>query len=446
MRSRSARRSPIVCTSDRVTRCASRPNRRTRSTRILDGAVDVGPPAGPAIVLRIVGVQRRPLDLGDRAAIGGFLVLSPAFNSTYAGRVGRYGSYLRIRTDAGARGVAPVIAASRRIFGKPLFSAQALNIETKGAGDAIDVLALALWIFAAATAFGGVVAIAIVLSRELDELRDQQDVLTALGLTRTQRIAVGGASAVPVAIGGALLAVLGAIAASPSFPFGVARRADPDVGTHVDLIVTVFGVLAVVGVVTAIAVVAAVRSTRQTSVDAAPRPDHPPRSTVAQVAAERGLAPSVVNGVRMAFQRGGGRTSVPVRSALVGAVVGVLGITAVLVFSASLQQLVATPPRLRVDLGLPDSGHDVQRAVRKQRPTGWPTNPACALSPSSASRTCRSTATPSAGLSFRTSPAAASVRACSRARAAGSARGRARDVDDARAREGHRRHDPRAST
>jgi hypothetical protein len=309
---------------------------------ILDGAVNVGPPAGPVIVLQIVGVQRRPLDLGDRAAIGGFLVLSPAFDSTYAGRVGRYGSYLRIRTDAGTRDVAPVIAASRRIFGKPLFSAQALNIETKGAGDAIDVLALALWIFAAATAFGGVVAIAIVLSRELDELRDQQDVLTALGLTRTQRMAVCGAPAAPVAIGGGLLAVFGAIAASPLFPFGVARRADPDVGIHVDLIVTVLGVVAVVGVVMVVAIVAAVRATRRTSADAArSRPSG--RSTVAQLAAERGLAPPVVNGVRMAFQRGGDRTSVPVRSALMGAVVGVLGITAVMVFSASLQQLVATP-------------------------------------------------------------------------------------------------------
>ena len=45
----------------------------------------------------------------------------------------------------------------------------------------------------------------------------------------------------------------------------------------------------------------------------------------------------------MAFRRGRGPTAVPVRSALLGAVFGVLGVTAVLTFSSSLSHLVATP-------------------------------------------------------------------------------------------------------
>ena len=45
----------------------------------------------------------------------------------------------------------------------------------------------------------------------------------------------------------------------------------------------------------------------------------------------------------MALEVGKGRRAVPVRSAFVGSVVGVLGVTAVLVFASSLSHLVATP-------------------------------------------------------------------------------------------------------
>ena len=44
------------------------------------------PPDGPRIRLRIVGIVRRPLDLGDRGAVGGVLVLTPAFNQKYENR------------------------------------------------------------------------------------------------------------------------------------------------------------------------------------------------------------------------------------------------------------------------------------------------------------------------------------------------------------------------
>jgi len=47
----------------------------------------------------------------------------------------------------------------------------------------------------------------------------------------------------------------------------------------------------------------------------------------------------------MALEPGRGRTAVPVRTAFVGAALGVLGVTAVLVFSASVDHLAATPGR-----------------------------------------------------------------------------------------------------
>ena len=52
--------------------------------------------------LRVVGIVRRPLDLGDRGASGGVLILMPAFNRAYGNRIGSWsGAVLRVRTRAG---------------------------------------------------------------------------------------------------------------------------------------------------------------------------------------------------------------------------------------------------------------------------------------------------------------------------------------------------------
>ena len=53
----------------------------------------------------------------------------------------------------------------------------------------------------------------------------------------------------------------------------------------------------------------------------------------------------MTNGLRMALERGRGRDAVPVRSAALGAVVGVIGVTAVLVFTNSLQRPRTRPAR-----------------------------------------------------------------------------------------------------
>ena len=69
--------------------------------------------------------------------------------------------------------------------------------------------------------------------------------------------------AVSIALfGGVLIACAGAIAASPLYPLGVARRADPDVGLHGDLTVLAVGAAALVITVTAIAFGAAIHATR----------------------------------------------------------------------------------------------------------------------------------------------------------------------------------------
>jgi hypothetical protein len=64
---------------------------------------------------------------------------------------------------------------------------------------------------------------------------------------------------------------------------------------------------------------------------------------VVAAASRAGLTPVTTTGVRMAVEPGRGPSTVPVRSAIFGAVFGVLGVVAVLVFASSLDHLVTTP-------------------------------------------------------------------------------------------------------
>src|SRR5207302_7545190 len=58
-------------------------------------------PAGPNVRLNVVGIVRRPVDVGETAAQGGFIVLTPGFNRAYVDRIGSFGVLLNVRTAHG---------------------------------------------------------------------------------------------------------------------------------------------------------------------------------------------------------------------------------------------------------------------------------------------------------------------------------------------------------
>src|SRR5439155_5450510 len=66
-------------------------------------------------------------------------------------------------------------------------------------------------------------------------------------------------------------------------------------------------------------------------------------SVVAEALARPAAAPPVATGVRLALEPGRGRTAVPVRSTIAGAVVGVAALATALAFTASLDHLLGTP-------------------------------------------------------------------------------------------------------
>ncbi len=301
-----------------------------------------GAPEGPRVRWTIVGIVRRPLDLGDLAQTGGVIVLTPAFDRMYRDRIGTLLTVLRVRTRHGAADVATVAATARAMFGgSQFFKVSDVAIESHGASDAINVITLALWILCSVAAVAGLVTIAIVVSRDITQTQTDHATLRALGLTRRGRAAANGPRLLILTIGGAVIAVALSVAASPLFPVGIARRADPDPGLHLDWLVLGVGTLALIAVTLVTGGFASMR-------DASQLPDRSrvdrarTRPTLADRAAAS-LKPTVANGLRMALHAGRGDDAVPVRSALIGAAFGAAGITAVLIFGANLHHLAVTP-------------------------------------------------------------------------------------------------------
>jgi hypothetical protein len=149
---------------------------------------------------------------------------------------------------------------------------------------------------------------------------------------------------------------------------GLARRAELHPGVAADLAVLALGALTVVVLVAAGAAVPAWRASRAPAttlgvVEPAGRP-----SRLAGALAAAGFPPSVVGGVRLAFEPGRGRTAVPVRAAIAGAAAAVCALTAAGVVGASLARLVATPAAYGwtwdVSVGGFASAPEVQRAAK----------------------------------------------------------------------------------
>ncbi len=138
---------------------------------------------GPEVTLRVVGIVRRPLDLGGRGAAGGVVVPTAAFVAKYRDRIGSFaGSLLRIRTAPGAADLRQVTRAAKKIFGtSPVYSVQSLNIEGQGAQNAIDVTTVGLYLAAAVAALTGLVGTGIALSREIGLADADQPTLRAPG-------------------------------------------------------------------------------------------------------------------------------------------------------------------------------------------------------------------------------------------------------------------------
>ncbi|PZS25143.1 MAG: hypothetical protein DLM58_23035 [Pseudonocardiales bacterium] len=164
--------------------------------------------------------------------------------------------------------------------------------------------------------------------------------LRAVGITPRQTLTAAATAPVFAGVLGALLGVTGAYLVSQYFPIGTAQIGEPSPGFSADWLVFAPGLVLVPLLAGGGAAAAA-----WLSLAAARRGNAARKSTVAGVAARWGLPVPVVVGTRFALEPGRGRTAVPVRPALIGAVTGVLGILGAFTFSHGVSDVVTHPQR-----------------------------------------------------------------------------------------------------
>jgi hypothetical protein len=159
---------------------------------------------------------------------------------------------------------------------------------------------------------------------------------------------------VAAATGGAL-GVAGAIVASRWTPIAGASYYEPHPGISAD-----WQILGPGWALAVVLVTAGAAATAALTLAAQRRQTIARRSGVAAAAASAGLPIPVVVGSRFALEAGRGRSSVPVRPAVVGVVVGVLGVLAAFTFSAGVSDAAANPARFgqtwQVDTFLGEDG------------------------------------------------------------------------------------------
>jgi hypothetical protein len=330
----------------------------------------LGDPEGPRLKMRVVGVVRNGADVASgsgRSGVSIGMLFTPAFLPRYGDRVGVGSISHLVRfadvPDARSR----FTDAVRRAYQGRVQPGLDVTQEEQVQDDAISVITVALVALGLVVTIAGGVWIVAAVARQQRLVAGDLDVLRMMGATRGQRVttAVGGVA--PGVVAGVVLAPIVAVALSPLFPVGLARRFDPDAGVHADLLVLSAAALALLVVVGLAATLSAVRLVNGTA-----RGRRGPAPLAGALVAAGGfdglggsggrrglggtgalelsgragrlLGPAPAAGVRFALSSPRNR-SVPVRPALLGAIIGVVGLVAVAVVGTSLDRLVDTPAR-----------------------------------------------------------------------------------------------------
>ncbi|MBO3746692.1 FtsX-like permease family protein [Streptosporangiaceae bacterium NEAU-GS5] len=318
----------------------------------------VSRPTGPVVHARIVGLIRSPYFTdppGDETILLPSPGLFQRYRANFLGLEHRIFSAGLVRlTDPSPAGV----AAFRKVVGAQPWggrtklddlSAGRRHINQLLAYEASALLALALAAFAAA-----VLMTAQFVARLAGASLADLGTLRASGLTPRLSVAAAALPPVMATAVGAVAGGVGAAVASLWMPVGGAASFEPRPGLDVDWTVLAPGVVAP-------PLLVALGAAMYALVAAGRTPTVPARSAVTALARRLSLPVPVLTGLRFALERGHGRTVLPVRSALLGAVAGVLGVLAAFTFSTGVSDSVAEPARFGQShdflLFVGDNGH-----------------------------------------------------------------------------------------
>lgn len=290
---------------------------------------DFPEPTGPSVTLDVVGIVRDPADVAANETDLAITILTPAFAEQHQDEIGVMAEMALVALRSGDE-LGSFTAAVRALDPN-------LEIEKMGGGaggplrSTLDVIASSLLLLAAVIAAVGGVVLAQVFHRRALTQRGERELLAALGASRRDVLVGAAAPGLIAAAVGAMGAVVVAVGASPLFPIGIARTAEPDPGVDVDRFVLLVGTAILVVVVTALQVGAELVARRTIT--------RRQRSTGLMAPLAASASPVVTAGLLL--PRGGGGGSQ--RSARGALALGLAGVVAAVTFATSLDELLTTP-------------------------------------------------------------------------------------------------------
>jgi ABC-type lipoprotein release transport system permease subunit len=292
---------------------------------------------------RVAGIDAAAAEFPPQTDTGPDAVwATPAFWRTHRTEVSETFPQAVLRLRHGSADVTAVQRELTRLAHGKIPGGTPLAPQLANTEHSIHLQAVALWLLAAFLGASGVLVLGQTLARLSFTESSDYATLRALGTSRGQLMAIGVGRAAAIGTAAAGLAVAFAFALSPLLPVGLAGVAEPHPGLSADGWVLAIGGLAAVLITV---VCAAPSAWRAAASDFAPGavPVLPARSRpIISLAKGIGSAPQMM-GIGLALQPGAGRTALPVRTTIAGAVIGVTALCAAMVFSASLGHLLATP-------------------------------------------------------------------------------------------------------
>ncbi len=219
-----------------------------------------------------------------------------------------------------------------------LYDTSAIEAEAQ---RAIRPEAIALAVFGVIAGLAALIIGAQAVSRQLQAGSGDAEILRALGAGPAASAAEGLLGILGAVTAGALLAAGVAVSLSPFSLFGPVRQVEPGRGIYLDAAVLGLGAGVLVCVLGGVAAVICYRQAPHRTAARGQAPQR--RSAVVRAALAAGLPAAAVAGLRFALEPGRGRTAVPVRSVIAGAVLAVVVSAATATFGASLNSLVSHP-------------------------------------------------------------------------------------------------------
>jgi FtsX-like permease family len=299
-----------------------------------------GPALGARVDIHITGIVR---DVDEYLFTPGGLV-SPGVVAHYRSDMFLLGNAM-VRLRHGESDMAALRRDANALVapGVPVLD---LHSASRRVTTTLAVERLSLSMLAAALALAGGLLVAQVLLRSASLVGQDTAALRAMGMTRRDIATAALLSHLPAVVGAALVAGVGAVALSPLFPIGEARDIDPDVGIHADWIVLGIGLavtlLVLIAATWIVGLLTARREVRQVE----------RRTSLIATWLHRNGPLPVGLGAQMAFERGSGGRSVPTLPALVGAMVGVIGVVSTLTVDHAIRTTLANPRLVGVSWGI----------------------------------------------------------------------------------------------